>query len=135
MEAAENNPATLQEKIGRNIEKIRTAKEIPAKNMATELGLTLAGYRNIERGKTDMTIVKIVKIATILEVEYTELLSVETKNVYHNHNNANVNNYSNHIHNQMENGYKIALAEQKEQITHLRQQIEDLFALLKKGKP
>jgi transcriptional regulator with XRE-family HTH domain len=140
MELNEKSPEELQKKLGKAIERIRISKNVPAKNIADELKLSLSAYRNIERGLSEVTFLKIVRIAQVLNVSYTEILEIEKGNVYQNTNHTgdgNTNTAGTHhsfVFNQIESGYKVALAEQKELINHLRQQNRELMAMLKGPK-
>jgi transcriptional regulator with XRE-family HTH domain len=140
MELNEKSPEELQKKLGKAIERIRISKNVPAKNIADELKLSLSAYRNIERGLSEVTFLKIVRIAQVLNVSYTEILEIEKGNMYQHTNHTgdgNTNNggsYHSIVFNQIESGYKVALAEQKELINHLRQQNRELMAMLKGPK-
>jgi transcriptional regulator with XRE-family HTH domain len=142
MEVNEQSPEELQKKLGKAIERIRISKNVPAKNIADELKLSLSAYRNIERGLSEVTFLKIVRIAQVLNVSYTDILEIEKGNIYQNSNHTGDGNtntagsYHSFVYNQIESGYKVALSEQKEVINHLRQQNRELMAILKgqKGK-
>lgn len=139
MEINKNSAEDLQVQIGKNIEKKRMAKEMSASDMAAALGLTLAAYRNIERGITEVSFLKIVRIAEVLNIHYAEILELEGAHVYqNNHNRDAANNtgvsYHSAIYNQLESGYKIAIKELKEQINNLRQQNRELMIIIKKPK-
>ncbi len=137
MESNVNKAEELQLKIGKTIEKIRTTKEVTAKAMADSLGLTLAAYRNIERGITEITFLKIVRIAEILQVNYKEILEVDGSNTYQNNNSGDnstntAGTFHSYVYNQIESGYKIAIQELKEQVNDLRLQNRELLTAVKK---
>ena len=49
--------------------------------MADELGITVAAYSNLERGVTEISINRLLKIAELLKVPISVFLSVETENI------------------------------------------------------
>ena len=51
-----------------NIKKIRELKNHTREFVAYELGMSTSGYGKIERGEVDLTISKIIKIASVLDV-------------------------------------------------------------------
>lgn len=140
MELNGQNPEELQKKLGKAIERIRISKNVPVKNIADSLSLSLSAYRNIERGISEVSFLKIVRIAHVLQVSYIDILEIEKGNLYQNSNHTGDGNtntagsYHSFVFNQLENGYKVAMAEQKEQINHLRQQNRELMALVKAKK-
>ena len=58
----------MKDKVGERIRLARLAKNLSQQNMADEVGLTVAAYSNIERGITDISITRLIQIATILNV-------------------------------------------------------------------
>jgi len=70
----------LSEKIGCNIRKIRTSKEITIKNLAFEAEIEYTQLSRVERGKINTTVYQIYIIAIALNVEYASLFeSIKTK--------------------------------------------------------
>jgi len=55
--------------IGKTIRKIRENKDLSQANLAEELGMNTSSYSKIERGETDASTSKLLKIAEILEVD------------------------------------------------------------------
>ena len=76
----------------------RNKKGFSYENMADELGITVSGYRKIETGDTKLTVERLFKIASILDVSLSELLSLD-KDVLHQHNHDNENVYQQKIDN------------------------------------
>jgi XRE family transcriptional regulator, regulator of sulfur utilization len=65
------------------IEKVRLTRlnrGLSQENMADMLHISTTAYGDIERGKTELTIPRLLKICQILGVELTELLDLESKN-------------------------------------------------------
>ena len=52
----------------------RIEKGWTQENMADELGLSFNGYAKIERGESDVSLMKIEKIAKVLEIQPIKLL-------------------------------------------------------------
>ena len=64
----------MKKEIGYRIRKIRESKDYSQENMGDELGITAGAYAKIERGETDPSITRIIKIAEILKVDPTFFL-------------------------------------------------------------
>lgn len=62
------------EKLGKNLNKIRTAKNISQGDIARALGVDRGFISNIENGKTNPTLATISKIAKAIGVSADELL-------------------------------------------------------------
>lgn len=63
--------------IAENIRKIRELENIPRKEMADKLNLSVSGYSKIERGEVDFTISRMYQIAKILNVSVNQLINFE----------------------------------------------------------
>jgi transcriptional regulator with XRE-family HTH domain len=61
--------------IGARIRKLRQSKDYTQDNMAAELDITAGAYAKIERGETDPSITRLLKIAEILEVDVNIFLN------------------------------------------------------------
>lgn len=57
-----------------NIKRIRELKDLTREYVACELNMSSSGYGKIERGEVDLTLAKLQKIATILEVNIVFIL-------------------------------------------------------------
>jgi transcriptional regulator with XRE-family HTH domain len=106
---------SLQKKIGENIEHFRLQKKKTIKQMASLLHLSNSGYRNIERGITEVSLTKIFLIAEFLNVRVFQLLDFENNMTTINEGYAN---------NQILEVYKIFMQQQKEENSFLRRQLE-----------
>jgi transcriptional regulator with XRE-family HTH domain len=67
----------MKEKLAERIRMTRLMKSLSQQNMADELGMTVASYSNIERGVTELTVVRLDAIAKILGVTLQSLLPLE----------------------------------------------------------
>ncbi len=61
----------MKKEIGTRIRKLRESKDYTQDNMAAELEITAGAYAKIERGETDPSATRLMKIAEILEVDVT----------------------------------------------------------------
>jgi len=62
------------EKLGRNLKRIRTEKDISQGDIARELGVSRGFVSNLENGKTNPTLATITRVADVLGVTTDELL-------------------------------------------------------------
>ena len=63
-----------QIKLGRNLKRIRTKKDISQGDIARALNVGRSFITNIENGKTNPTLATIAKIAKVINVSTDELL-------------------------------------------------------------
>jgi transcriptional regulator with XRE-family HTH domain len=59
----------VKKEIGTRIRKLRESKDYTQDNMAAELDITAGAYAKIERGETDPSATRLIRIAEILEVD------------------------------------------------------------------
>ena len=67
----------VQKKVGENIEYVRLLKKKTIKEIASSINLTDTGYRNIERGITDISVTKLFHLAAILKVDLNTFMKGE----------------------------------------------------------
>lgn len=60
--------------IGNYLRVLRATKNLSQENLAGELKLSVAAYSNLERGKTEFTIGRIMQIARIFKIDWKELI-------------------------------------------------------------
>ncbi|HAA00251.1 MAG TPA: hypothetical protein DEP18_04020 [Flavobacteriales bacterium] len=60
--------------IGNYLRVLRATKNLSQENLADELKLSVAAYSNLERGKTEFTIGRIMQIARIFKIDWKELI-------------------------------------------------------------
>jgi transcriptional regulator with XRE-family HTH domain len=113
-------------------EKIKFMRQLKGKSqefMAEQLGMSVNGYSNIECGKTDLQISRIIDISRVLEIDLLELVSFGEKNVFYQNGTNNVGQYvffsDMHCKFQLEKMQLIAEQKDKE-IEHLKKQISQL---------
>lgn len=70
MKTIENLPERLRQ--------LRLQHELSQENMADMLGISTTAYGDIERGRTELTISRLEKIAQILRVSLPDLLGLST---------------------------------------------------------
>ncbi len=61
---------------------MRQLKGYSQEDIAEKLGMSVKGYSDIERGKTNLQMNRLEEIAQILEIDIFELLSFGEKNVF-----------------------------------------------------
>lgn len=61
-------------KLGKNLKRIRTEKDISQGDIARELGVSRGFVSNLENGKTNPTLATITRVAEALSVTTDELL-------------------------------------------------------------
>ena len=115
--------------IGVNIQKVRKAKAKEPKEMATLLGITTQVYGNIEHGKTDISISRILELADVLQTNYQQILNIESATTYHQTatNNSGGNNILNADTLIIDENKKLILQLEKENL-HLRADMEKRLA-------
>jgi transcriptional regulator with XRE-family HTH domain len=72
----------MKEKLAERIRMTRLMRSLSQQNMADELGLTVASYSNIERGVTELTVVRLYAISEILGVTVQYFLKLEEEQPY-----------------------------------------------------
>ena len=60
---------TVKKAIGYRIRKLRESKDYSQENMGGELGITAGAYAKIERGETDPSATRLLRIAEVLGVD------------------------------------------------------------------
>lgn len=65
--------------INDNIRNIRELKNYTQKYMAQSLGITQAGYCKIEKGKTELSYIKLKMIAAILDVSVEVIMNFDSQ--------------------------------------------------------
>lgn len=91
-------------KIGERIRRIRAGKGLSQANIAEDLGITSGAYAKIERGETDASSSRLMKIAEVLEVNVIDFFEdvaankfMEEKNPYGFATKEEVNNLNKNI--------------------------------------
>jgi len=73
--------------IGTNIKKIRELKAITREQIISDLKMSLSNYSKIERGEIDLTISRIYEIASVLEVDVSQILNFDATQIFNISNN------------------------------------------------
>jgi transcriptional regulator with XRE-family HTH domain len=68
--------------LGEKITLMRTLKGLTQEEMAEKLSMSTTGYAKIERGETKLQSPRLEKIADVLGMELSDLLSFDTKNIF-----------------------------------------------------
>jgi len=61
----------------------REQKKWSQEEMAARLGISTNGYAKLERGESALSFARLKQIATVLEIELTELLNFGEKNIFY----------------------------------------------------
>ena len=73
----------LQIKIGKEIKKLRTVNDMTQEQAAEGLHLDRNAYGEIERGKTDIHLSRLVQIANFFKVEIEDLVGSNNRTVFY----------------------------------------------------
>ena len=73
----------LQIKIGKEIKRLRMVSEMTQEQVAEGLHLDRNAYGEIERGKTDIHLSRLVQIANFFEVEIEDLVGSNNRTVFY----------------------------------------------------
>lgn len=118
--------------VGTKIKRIRELKNIPMKEIAEKLDMSIQGYSKIERNEVSLTVEKLMKIAEAMELKPEELLTFDDKIVFKNSilNSCAFVNHG-HLHNhtfpeELHQLYKDKVQLLEDTITMLRAEIERL---------
>lgn len=77
----ENKLAFLR-KVGQNLKEIRKEKQMEVKEIASKLKITPQAYGNIENGKTDLNISRLIEISSVLNVKFEDILNIKNGDNY-----------------------------------------------------
>jgi len=69
------------EKLGYRIRVLRTEKKLSQENMANDLGISVTAYSKIERGKTNIPVLRLTQIADVLGVSISKIVQPEQENI------------------------------------------------------
>ncbi|WP_417940810.1 helix-turn-helix domain-containing protein [Flavobacterium sp. RS13.1] len=64
----------MTDRVKENIKNIRELKNYTQEYMAQKLDISQAAYSKIEKGKTEITLLKLQEIATVFEITIVEIL-------------------------------------------------------------
>lgn len=129
-------------KIGNKILKIRELKNIPPKDMAERLNITVSGYQKIERDEVSINMERLEEISSIFEMRPEDVLTFDEKAVFNNyngtnyHNNFGTNNF-NYMSDEVKKLYEENMKLQSEKNKLLQDMVElqkSLIAKLEKEK-
>jgi len=108
----------------KKIKEIRIEKKKTIEDIALSFDISANAYRKIEMNYTKLTIDRLYKISKILEVEISELLGIETKEVYNQENKDNATGYLQkieHFYQDNKETYEKLIATQQSEIQFLRE--------------
>jgi transcriptional regulator with XRE-family HTH domain len=116
--------------IGTNLQKARKASGKEVKEVAAKLGLTTQAYGNLENGKTDFSITRVLEIAEILQTNYQQILNLDNTTTYNYYttNNTGGNNGSNHANSIISEDNKALVLFLEKELQLLRNEMEKRLA-------
>jgi transcriptional regulator with XRE-family HTH domain len=118
----------IKEKILSNIKTIREAKDLSGEYLAAQMGITQATYSRKEKGEIDFSLNDLLKVSEVLEVPVARLMDRDLAKVITQTNSDNAMGVVENLHSA--EGYKVAIETQKEEIAHLRAQVDRLMEKL-----
>jgi transcriptional regulator with XRE-family HTH domain len=135
----------LKKQIGRKIKQLRVIKQWSRQQVADKLELSVTSYGSIERGETDMCIMRLAQLAEIFEVTLPDLLGLSEKTIFNftkTHNTEcliGINSAANDstLKNELKECQLTRQAQERE-IEYLKQQIaqlQEINQLLKQRSP
>lgn len=102
------------------IRKMRELRDWSQEDMAERLGMSTNGYAKIERGESNLSVAKLEKIATVLELPLDDLLAINEKSVICliNENSQHSSNYYGAV---QENELAMQIKELQLQLSHAKE--------------
>lgn len=119
--------------VEQRIRRFREKKGFSQDYMALELEISQASYARLENGDTQLSVERLMQIAKILQVHFSQLVGEEPQNVFHQQNNSGPSGYFEKIENlYTENSKTIEklLESKDETIAQLQKEIDFLRNLL-----
>jgi transcriptional regulator with XRE-family HTH domain len=124
----------IKEKILSNIKTIREARDISGEYVATQMGISQSTYNRKENGEIEFSLNDLLKVSEVLDVPVAKLMDRDLAQIITlsntNSDNATGNNYQAGNQTFTAEGYKVAIDTQKEEIAHLRAQVDRLMEKL-----
>ena len=111
----------MSKTVAEKIRIARLANSLSQQNMADELDLTVAAYSNIERGVTEISVKRLVRISEILGVSAIDLINDPAPKIF---NEPTSNDYSSNV-----------LSQQVYQLIKEIQSLTDRVDKLEKARP
>lgn len=118
--------------IGENIRKLRELKNYSQDYMANELDMVQKTYSNIETAGNKITVETILRVAKVLEINYTKIFELNTEAILNNSNQSgglnqlNTAPTTNNIYDKNNELYEKLLAEKDLRIEVLEQSLKTL---------
>ena len=109
--------------IGQRIKKLREEKGITQETMAVQLDVTQSNYGRLEKDDRRLNVVKLLKIARILDTNITSLFN-ETASGHNQEDSENFSNANKEV-------YDILVDSLRAEIQHLKEEINFLRVIVK----
>jgi transcriptional regulator with XRE-family HTH domain len=127
------NKDDLLKKVGENLRNIRKEKQMEIKEVGSKLKITPQAYGNIENGKVDLSMSRLVAIANVFEVGVDEILNV-SGNVTNNYSSNNSGGYHFNQIGTINSPDENRMEDFKKGMELMRSQMELLAGMLQKKK-
>jgi transcriptional regulator with XRE-family HTH domain len=113
--------------IGDKIRKVREIKSLKQEWVASQLGLSITAYGNLERGDSAVTVARLEEIAKVLDVDAMDIMGLSDSNIFQHFTQSGgvVANYGHVVSSEVE-AYKTLTEELKVQIAYLQAQVDKL---------
>jgi transcriptional regulator with XRE-family HTH domain len=115
--------------IGENIKRFRDLRKYSQEYMAAQLNINQSSYAKIEKGDTKITVHRLKQIAEVLDVDMSLLLNSSRQTIFNLYDNQTANGRVENLHNHLP---ERLIADYREQIQHLKQEITFLRGLLER---
>jgi transcriptional regulator with XRE-family HTH domain len=119
----------VKEKVISNIKTIRESKNYTTEYLATQLGISQSTYSRKENGDIEFSLPELVKVSEALEVPLVKIIELDLARIINQTNNDHSTGIIEHQ-TVMNEGYKLAAEQFKEENIFLKQQVKDLMAML-----
>jgi transcriptional regulator with XRE-family HTH domain len=124
------------ENILNNILKFQKERGFSFENMAHELSISQPAYTKLIRGKTELSVKRLMHISKILNVAVGELMDIEAKEIYTDFKDnaiGKIEGYYNQNNESLKEAYTLLSAQLQNENLYLKNEIEFLKKLLEKN--
>lgn len=113
----------MDRQIGQKIREVRQRKGVSQEDMAGKLHLSQSGYAKLERGESKLDVERIVEISKVLEVDFFDLMPLESQNVILSHNEIAYGATTQNFYSDMKENYEDRIRHLEDEIQFLREQV------------
>jgi transcriptional regulator with XRE-family HTH domain len=119
----------IKEKIISNIKTIRESKNLTEDFIAQQMGISQSTYNRKENGLTDFSLTELIKLGDVLEVPLVKIIDLDLARIINQTNHEFHDQSAGVIEHQTVSaeGYLVAIDTLKDEVTHLRAQVDKLI--------